>query len=357
MKKILSLDGGGIRGIIAGTFLKYIEEKLQELSGDKNTRIADHFDFVAGTSTGGILAAMLLAPDENGRPKFTAEEALNLYLKKGYNIFNGSRRSLIARLGVVAQFCNATQYSPKYLEELLDKYFGNMTIDKLLKPCIIPTYDIKHQRAVFFRSRETKQRQYYLKDAVRSTSAGPTYFPPKATENLTPTSDEREKGLHKYLNVDGGVFANNPLMCAYAECRKPSTFPDRNGRPLSVTEMIVLSIGTGSQRLPFANVNRANRWGLVSWAKNVPTLMMNGALDTTTYQFASVFKAGGNQNEGNFLRLDVPEEIQEAQSYSTDMDDASDRNVERLREAGGLALERAIKDQELDDFIENIFKH
>lgn len=357
MKKILSLDGGGIRGIIAGTFLTYIEKKLQELSGDENTRIADYFDFVAGTSTGGILAAMLLAPDENGRPKFTAEETLNLYLQKGYNIFNGSRRSVIARLGVVAQIRNATQYRPDYLEDLLKKYFGDMKVEELIKPCIIPAYDIRHQRAVFFRSREKKQRQYYLRDAVRSTSAGPTYFPPKAMKNLNPLEDEKENGLHEYINVDGGVFANNPLMCAYAECRKPETFPDRGGQPLSVSEMIVLSIGTGSQRLPFSNVQRSSRWGLVNWARNVPTLMMNGALDTTTYQFTSVFRAGGEQNMENFIRLDVPEEIQKAQRYSSDMDDASSRNVQRLRDAGELALKRAIEEQDLDGFIKKVFNN
>ena len=355
MIKILSLDGGGIRGIIPGTFLTYIEKKLQQLSGDENTRIADHFDFVAGTSTGGILAAMLLTPDENGRPRFTAEETLHLYLKNGYNIFNGSRRGVIARLGVVAQIRNATQYRPDFLEGLLEEYFGNMLVEDLVKPCIIPAYDIMHQRAVFFRSEDKNGRKFYLKDAVRSTSAGPTYFPPKAIENLNPTEEEQERKQHQYLNVDGGVFANNPLMCAYAECRKRDTFPDRQGRPISVNEMIVLSIGTGSQRLPFSNIHKASRWGLVNWARNVPTLMMNGALDTTTFQFKSVFSAGGEDNMKNFIRLDVPEEIQTAQKYSSHMDDASERNVQKLKEAGEMALENALKHQELDAFIKKIF--
>lgn len=349
MKKILSLDGGGIRGIIAGTFLTYIEEKLQELSGDPKSRIADYFDFVAGTSTGGILAAMLLAPDENDRPRFTAKETLNLYLEKGYGIFNGSKRGVISRLGVLAQIRNATQYSPNYLEELLEEYFGDSLVENLIKPCIIPAYDIKHQRAVFFRSRDQKQRSFYLKDALRSTSAGPTYFPPKATENLTPTETEIERKLHQYLNVDGGVFANNPLMCAYAECRKPETF----GRSINTNEMIVLSIGTGSQRLPFSNLNRASRWGIVNWARNVPTLMMNGALDTTTYQFKSVFSAGGEDNMPNFLRLDISEEIQQSNKYSSHMDDASNRNTQRLKAAADIALENAVENG-LDGFIQKL---
>src|ERR1043165_3733449 len=63
MKRILSIDGGGIRGIIPGMVLAYLESSLQKKSNNKNARIADYFDFVAGTSTGGILSCALRIPE------------------------------------------------------------------------------------------------------------------------------------------------------------------------------------------------------------------------------------------------------------------------------------------------------
>ncbi|KAF8377522.1 hypothetical protein HHK36_030904 [Tetracentron sinense] len=71
---ILSIDGGGIRGIIPGTILAYLESQLQELDGE-DARLADYFDVIAGTSTGGLLTAMLTAPDDNNRPLFAAKNA------------------------------------------------------------------------------------------------------------------------------------------------------------------------------------------------------------------------------------------------------------------------------------------
>ena len=87
--RILSLDGGGIRGIISCVILKYIEEQLQELD-HPNAKLGDYFDLIAGSSTGGILAAILLFPDNSKKAKFSVQEALNLYAKRGDEIFEVS---------------------------------------------------------------------------------------------------------------------------------------------------------------------------------------------------------------------------------------------------------------------------
>ncbi len=88
MKKIriLSLDGGGIRGILPGIVLTQIEKKLQKKTKDPNIKLSDMFDFMAGTSTGGILALAYLTPNEENRPKLTAQEAVNIYLDRGDEI-------------------------------------------------------------------------------------------------------------------------------------------------------------------------------------------------------------------------------------------------------------------------------
>jgi patatin-like phospholipase/acyl hydrolase len=77
MKKILAIDGGGIRGIIPGQVLIALEREVRRQSGNSEARLADYFDFFAGTSTGGILTCLYLCPDPDdpGRALFSAEEA------------------------------------------------------------------------------------------------------------------------------------------------------------------------------------------------------------------------------------------------------------------------------------------
>jgi patatin-like phospholipase/acyl hydrolase len=92
--RILSIDGGGIRGVIPAVVMEYVEEKLIELSGNPDARIADYFDLFVGTSTGGILSCFYLTPDEGGkRPKYRAAQATEFYSLQGYSIFNASKRS------------------------------------------------------------------------------------------------------------------------------------------------------------------------------------------------------------------------------------------------------------------------
>jgi len=83
---VLSIDGGGVRGIIPGTILAFLEAKLQELDGP-DARVADYFDVVAGTSTGGLVTAMLTAPDKEGRPLFAAKDINDFYLRHSPKIF------------------------------------------------------------------------------------------------------------------------------------------------------------------------------------------------------------------------------------------------------------------------------
>ena len=99
--RILSIDGGGIRGILPGTILTYIEEQLRNKTGNPDAKIGEYFDFIAGTSTGGILSLVYLCPDEQGNFKYGAKEALDIYLDQGDEIFDVSLgkklRSIIPR--------------------------------------------------------------------------------------------------------------------------------------------------------------------------------------------------------------------------------------------------------------------
>ena len=189
MKKvrILSLDGGGMRGIIPATVLEYVENQIIEKTGNPNARIADYFDFVAGTSTGGILSAFYLTPnlkagENDPKSKYKASEAIDFYAKDGFKIFNQSKR----RGGIIRELFNVANYSLKELESILLREFQHLKLRDLLKPCIITTYNMNTTSSFFFYSREplSENRDFYLRDVLRSTSAAPTYFPPAFIHNL-----------------------------------------------------------------------------------------------------------------------------------------------------------------------------
>jgi uncharacterized protein len=118
---ILSIDGGGIRGIIPGVILQCLEEKLQKKT-KTNLFIGDFFDFVAGTSTGGILASIYLIPNTHNRAKHSAKEALNLYLKNGEDIFHSTIWDKVHRAdGLIDE-----RYSSQALEKHLAEFFKNI---------------------------------------------------------------------------------------------------------------------------------------------------------------------------------------------------------------------------------------
>ena len=353
MKKIriLSLDGGGIRGIIPATIIQYIEKKLQEISGNPNARIADYFDFISGTSTGGILTCFYLTPNTgsgDGQPttKFSATDALEFYSKKGYDIFNKSKYN--TWFGLRTLF-DATAYSPKILEGIFKDTFGDLKMSELVKPCLVTTYDIESKTSFFFTSREpaNKKREFFVRDVTRSTSAAPTYFPPAKVHNLVTGAE--------MVNLDGGVFANNPTMCTYAECRDYNF--EQNPYP-TAKDMLILSIGTGGGSFSLPNVQNSGKWGVVSWAKSIPDIMMDGSLDAVDFQMKKIYETLEEQHQFNYKRINVPENLR---NYSPDMANASPQNIKDLITAGKATLEETLKPKEkelgLDQFIQQLFEN
>ena len=141
--KILSIDGGGIRGIIPAVILDYIEKGLQSRSGDPNATLADHFDLVAGTSTGGILACYYLLPPTPDHPchsRYFASEAIDMYSRYGKAIFN--RKFL--RFGIAKE-----KYPAIGLEKVLKDCMGDVTLAQTRKNCIVTAYDVTDRKAVF----------------------------------------------------------------------------------------------------------------------------------------------------------------------------------------------------------------
>lgn len=318
---ILSIDGGGIRGILPGVILSYLEDRLRAKDNDK-ARLSDYFDLIAGTSTGGILSCIYLTPGEDGRPKFTASQAVDLYLERGHEIFDISFWQKF-RSGMSL---TDEKYSALHLEESLQDYMGELKLSQLLKPCIITSYDIFNRRAVFFNKVDALNnpvRDFYVRDVARATSAAPTYFETARVKSIYGTP---------YYLIDGGVFANNPAMCAYAEARTLDfetalKHPGKVDKP-NAKEMVIISLGTGSEATPY-DYNQAKDWGVVGWILPLIDILMSGNSETVDYQLTQMFRTIKPPDTPDYYRLQPRREPADSA-----MDNASPKNMAALKEAG-----------------------
>ena len=320
--RILSIDGGGMRGILSGQLLVALEKKLQQKTGNSMARIADYFDMIAGNSTGGILACLYLCPDDNNplRPMFSAEEAVNLYLKYGQDIFKDETRQKIISQG---GFTN-DKYPVDHFEALLKKYFKDKKLSELLRPTIIPAYNVTKRSTHFFTQHDAIQDQefdFFIRDVARATSAAPTYFEPALIASAA--------GVN-YPLVDGGVFANNPALCAFAEARQFL----KNRKVLSnpqASDMFIVSIGTGSEKRSL-NYDVAKGWGAMGWIFPVLDIVLSGAVDSVDFQLQQIFES--TDAAQNYIRINP-----ELGDAKPEMDNASSQNLDALKEAGQASAE------------------
>lgn len=326
LTRILSIDGGGIRGIIPGQILVALEKKLQKRFNNPDARIADYFDLIAGTSTGGILACAHLCPDAKGRPRFNAKEVVDLYLERGDEIFNiPFFHKVKSGNGITDE-----KYPASELEAGLKDYFGDTRLSQLLKPCLITSYDIKNRRAHFFTQRDAIKDvswDFLVKEVARATSAAPTYFECAKVKSLNNTSTT-------YPLIDGGVFANNPSLCAYAEVHNEFNVTAKN--------MAILSLGTGFSKKSY-DYNEAKDWGVVGWVKPLIDIMMSGVSEVVDYQLKQIYHAVGAPKQYVRINIAIP-------SDSADMDNASQKNLIALKDIGTKAAKDF--DAQLDEFVE-----
>jgi uncharacterized protein len=299
--KVLAIDGGGIRGLIPALVLAEIERRTGRAT-------ADMFDLIAGTSTGGILACGLVRRGDDDRPLHSAEELAELYVTEGPKIFD---RSLIKQVTSVGGLIDE-KYDDKGLNTALETYLGDARLKEVLTDVLITAYDISDRFAFFFRSSRARTDDNYdfsLFEAARATSAAPTYFEPTEVTDAA--------GARTYPLIDGGIYAVNPAMCAYAEVVGA-------GHELEV----LASLGTGSQtkRHEFDEVTG---WGAIEWVRPLIDMVFDGVADTIDFEAATLAK-------------DRYQRFQAALRYSSDaLDDASEGNLRRLEgDAERLIAER-----------------
>ncbi len=289
MKRILSIDGGGIRGIIPAGVLSELERRTGRPT-------AECFDLIVGTSTGGILALGLTRPNASGKPFYTARKLMELYEKHGEEIFSRSFWKGMSSVGGAVD----ERYDHKPFERVLDRYFQEEILGNALKPVLLSSYDIENRSPFFFKSWKEEMRSVSMKAAARATSAAPTFFEP------APVAIGRKK---VYL-IDGGVFVNNPAVSAYAEARR--LFPDE-------TDLLVVSLGTGELIRPIP-YREARSWGLVQWAIPMLNVVFDGVSDAVDYQLKHLLGE-------RFFRFQVSLE-----RASDDMDNVHPSNIDALKQ-------------------------
>ncbi|KAJ4964435.1 hypothetical protein NE237_024374 [Protea cynaroides] len=304
---ILSIDGGGIRGIIPGIVLGFLESQLQALDGE-DARLADYFDVIAGTSTGGLVTAMLTTPNEKNRPLFSAKEIKDFYLDNCPKIFP-QKSCPFAPIAKMIKSITGPKYEGNFLHKILKEKLGSTQLHQTLTNVVIPTFDIKELQPTIFSSYEVKNTpslDALLSDICTGTSAAPTYLPAHYFETIN-TSDG---SVRQFNLIDGGVVANNPTLVAMGEITKEiiNESPDfLLIKPMEYARFLVISLGTGTAKTEEKyNANESAKWGVFGWLVSggstpLVDVFTHASGDMVDYLISVVFKA--LNCEHSYLRI------------------------------------------------------
>jgi len=301
---ILSIDGGGIKGLYAARVIEQIEKRYGK-------KIHKHFDLICGTSTGGLIALALSLG-------FSATEVADFYSEKGKIIF--PHTSWFKRTyHLLRQAILSNKYKSDTLREQMVSFFGE---GKKLKDCktllCIPAYNISEGMPIIFKYPH-KEGNFYrdaeidVIDVALATSAAPTYFPNHKINAPT---------LPNTVCTDGGVWCNNPALSGLIEAWTYFVGDSKEYDSINLLSVSTIPEPTGSNFMG---------GGFARWGKN----LINTALEGQSY-FTNYFLNKISENEDftlDYHRV-VPENISKEQFKSIDMDLASTKAITLLNRLG-----------------------
>jgi patatin-like phospholipase/acyl hydrolase len=385
---ILSLDGGGIRGIVAAKMLSLIEKQI-------NKPLNEYFQLITGTSTGSILAAAIAS----GR---TSEEIVDLYKQQSSTIFPYRKRFSLQRLPLILKHgISAPKFSEKGLVRVLQSVFGETKLFDIAAPLLlIISFDTIEREPIFFKSwrHDKGYGNVPLWEVCVCSASAPTYFPAHKLDRringtaqggyseaiilddgaasvdniynnttisiIDGTGSSQTRKIKKYVGltrtctiypawdkvpdntsiysiksqysaIDGGVAANNPSSCAIAEAL-------RLGYPIQ--DIRVLSIGTGERTriIPF---EQAQHWGLIQWAQPLIGILFDGSSEIYEY----ITKQIAHQR---ILRLQFKLDRElTGKRLSDDIDDVTPENINNLLEAAQVYMQQPNIQKSLHKFL------
>jgi len=296
--RVLSIDGGGVRGLLPAMVLAQLEART-------GRPVAQLFDLVAGASTGAVLALGLTVPgDKPGGPRWRAEDGVAIYRARLPEVFSHPGWQPLAGIGSILR----EKYDEEPLEKVLEHYFGDCRLSDALVDVIVPAYDLISGDVLLFDTalaRKDSSLDLPMRLVVRGATAAPTYFEP---ERIGPPVV-----INEHLVIDGGIFANNPAVCAFMRAQQSHT-----GR-----DVVMVSLGTGAstRSLRFEEVSS---WGLAHWARPILNLVFASASQAAHYHLRGLL------GDNRYFRFDAELDLH---GCSHRLDDASEENLAALQKA------------------------
>lgn len=273
---ILSIKGGGVRGIIPLIILKEIEY----ITGKPIYQLFDNF---GGSSIGSLIVTGLLISDNGEHAKYTAQQMYDLFLNNVSNCFSWTYYSYITSLfGLVS-----ASYTNYGLMNVTNEFCGNYTTSHLLKPFIFPTYDKKLNKNYYFTSKDN----ILLTDIIMSTTAAPSYYPAHKVH-----MNDRE-----YNFVDSGLVSTS--------CTKLVLLDTLSKYQVEKDNIVMLNLGTGIFDLPETNSD-----GLAAWAGSIVNTMMNASYENEMYELSLMLPSS------NYYNMDVPLDMKYFQMDNSSQD-------------------------------------
>lgn len=326
---ILSIDGGGgMRGILSGKALAYLEHALKSKSGNPNARIADYFDVAAGTGVGGIFTAMLFATKDQDRPIFKADDTWRFLADQGKRFYRSSSGSssgsgsFLKRIFKGGSGPGSTGAASGGLEKAVKEMFTEkglgLTLRDTLKPVLIPCYDLS-STAPFLFSRadalETESFDFRLWEVCRATSAEPGLFDPVLMRSVD--------GQTRCVAVDGGLAMSNPTSAAITHVlHNKQEFPFVRG----VEDLLVLSLGTGQLLEVSYDYDQVKNWRVKDWARPMARISGDGSAESVDQAVALAF---GQSKSSNYVRIQATGSSLGRCGHNVDID-PSPSNVKML---------------------------
>ena len=291
--RILSISGGGVRGIVPAEILANFEE----LSGKK---ITDMFDYIIGTSVGGILAAALTVPTKDGGLKYSSKDVLEMMMTSGSQIFPPAKFYKFKLL--------AAAYDRDPLDAFLKDKFGDLRFNETAIPISMVSYSVElgePRTWSTLRAKNNTNDNHFVRDGAGATSAAPTFFSPKQTKS----PDGRDM-----TDIDGAIFANSPTMIGVTELAQFLGVEPK--------DVMIVSLGTGKFDTGFQPSSFAPKgplyWGVVH--KIATDHMMQASEMADVVQASNLAK--------NFFRINPP-----LSPSMQQMDNISPANLQHLKEA------------------------
>jgi len=301
---ILSIDGGGIRGVVPLYLLSKLEAELRTRLNKSDFFISSCFDTLSGTSTGAIITAGLSVPDKkSNQPQYDARFILHAYLNAGQKIFRASTWDSWKSLGGLA----SSKYSPVALEKYFEHFFKDHVMEDLLYNNMIVAYDLLDRKPFVFTGGDFGASPFRVREALRASTSAPVYFQPANIKDLDGKT---------YSLIDGGVVANSStlVLLQYLLSRH---FINKQ------TELTWISLGTGIGA-PAFEIEDLN--GALSWLYPLLDILNTGSAGNASLQTETIIS--NLFSNSSFIRINP-----HLSNASTGLDDISPNNLKELQGA------------------------